>query len=77
VKAEWRHNDDESRWEYGYDDLAYMRFVVGAWVTDECIERTIPEMTAASLYRRLGSVPPPLRDYQPPPEPPLLWSWPS
>jgi hypothetical protein len=70
--TEWRHNDDERQWELGYYDLAYERFIVGALVTDEHLERTVPEMTAAYLYRHLGSVPPPLAGYPPPPPVPLV-----
>jgi hypothetical protein len=68
----WRHNDDERQWELGYYDLARERFIVGAWVTDEHISRTVPEMTAARLYRTLGSVPPPLAGYPAPPPVPLV-----
>jgi hypothetical protein len=74
--SEWRHNANLSQWELGYFDLPTERFVVHAVVTDEHIKRTIPEMTAAHLYRRLGTVPPPLSDYPPPPEPPIVYaSW--
>jgi hypothetical protein len=63
----WRHNDDEARWEYGYDDIPREAFVLIAYVTDEMIERVaFPVMIARRLHERVGSVPPPLREHLPP-----------
>lgn len=75
--AEWRHDDDESRWEYGYcDDVAGTEhWVWSAYVTDEMIDRVaLPAQLAARIFNKLGSVPPPLAEYLPP-EPPVITTW--
>lgn len=72
--AEWRHNDEESRWELGYyDDVARTeRWVWSAYVTDEMIDRIAePAHLAVRTFNKLGSVPPPLAGYLPP-EPPWV-----
>jgi hypothetical protein len=67
--SEWRHNPKKSWWELGYWDEPRQEFAGVAWVTDEFIARTDPRMTAAALHRRLGTVPPPLAEFLPPPVP--------
>jgi hypothetical protein len=60
--GEWRHNDDERRWEldFFYDEAA-MRQVTVTYVTDEFIEKAAsPERAALYVQERLGTVPPPL-----------------
>lgn len=72
--SEWRHNDDEARWELGYDDIPRETFVLLAYVTDEMIERVaFPAVIARRLHERVGSAPPPLREYLPP-EPPIVFT---
>lgn len=67
----WRHNGEEARWEYGYDDLPRETFAVIAWVTDEMIDRVaFPARIAQDLWNSVGSVPPPLREHLPP-QPPI------
>lgn len=76
MTTEWRHNDADRQWEYGYYDLAYDKFIVGAFVTDEMIERVaVPAAVAGQLMRSVGSVPPPLREHAPAPapEPPIRY----
>jgi hypothetical protein len=71
VSGQWEHNGSESRWE----PVAYHEDVprettdriIGAWITDEFIERVAnPERAAARLSSKLGSVPPPLEALLPP-----------
>jgi hypothetical protein len=72
----WQHNDEEARWEHGYYDLAYDRFIANAWVTDEMIDRAaLPAMVAQGLWNSVRSVPPPLQEHLPPqpPEPPIVY----
>jgi len=62
--AEWRH--DRDRWELGWwDEPRRQEFTAFAWVTDEFIARTDPPMAAATVHRRLGTIPPPLTGYLP------------
>jgi hypothetical protein len=74
VSGQWERNDSESRWElaaYREDVRRQVtdRIVV-AWVTDELIaDAASPAMTAARLFGKLGSVPPPLAEHLPPWDP--------
>lgn len=70
----WRHNDEESRWELGYHDVPMERWVCSGYVTDEFLERVAmpPERLAVHLWKRFGSVPPPLAGRLPP-EPPVVF----
>jgi hypothetical protein len=73
---EWRHNDEEARWEFGYYDLPRETFVWCAWVTDEELDRVaFPAALAVKLWRSVGSVPPPLQEHLPPQPPePILYA---
>lgn len=62
---EWRHSQREHQWELGFWDEARQEFTVRTWVADEFIARTVPQMAAARLHARLGTVPPPLARYLP------------
>lgn len=66
--AEWRHNDEESLWELGYDVLPREKWVRVGFVTDEFLAgvAATPEQLAVTLRRRFGSVPPPLTAHLPP-----------
>jgi hypothetical protein len=69
--SEWRRDPVKYWWELGYWDEPRQEFIGVAWVTDEVIARADPRMTAAYLYRKLGTVPPPLAGYPPPPPVPV------
>jgi hypothetical protein len=71
VSGQWEHNDGDSQWEliaYRWDASGFRRTrIVGAWITDEFIDRVAnPERAAARLSSKLGSVPPPLEALLPP-----------
>lgn len=65
--AEWRHNDDDHQWEFGYYDLPRDKWIsLRGIVTDEAIERLAnPAAVALRMYRSCGSLPPPWAKYLP------------
>jgi hypothetical protein len=68
VTVSWLHNAILSQWELRDRDIMYDRDDLLAFVTDELIEKTaVPEMIAVHLRRKIGTVPPPLREYLPQP----------
>jgi hypothetical protein len=74
VSGRWERDDGEARWELvAYrEDVPRMTTerIVGAWVTDEHIDRVAsPQMLAVHLFNKLGSVPPPLEEHLPPHDP--------
>jgi hypothetical protein len=74
VRGQWERNDLEYRWELAGYHVDVPRQVtdriVAAWVTDELIAGVAdPVMAAASLFNKIGSVPPPLAGYLPPHDP--------
>ena len=57
----WRHNDTQSQWELGYEDLPGDRWVVISVFTDEFIANAYLTLAGLEvLKRRYGSLPPPL-----------------
>ena len=76
VSAEWVHNDQEAQWELRltWRDEPRQRTEtrVIAWVADEMITCTDPVMTAAALFGKIGTVPPPLAGHLPPYDPDIV-----